>query len=321
MIQRDTLWKSLIEDIFPDLLVFAFPEWSKQVDLAKKPEFLDTELSAIRPGSGTQDRIADKLIKIWTTSGQEVWCLLHLEIQGYDDPQFAARMHEYFYRIRDKYQVPVTALVIYTNSNPAHQPKAYHYNFVGTELIYRFNTFHLAEQTPETLRASRNAFGFALEIALTDLNVGGGKFRDQELYQRKKEMIRAYLESGLKKEKLRKLFDFMKAYTPFRNSDLELTFEQDLRSFSNIEEVMGITETILHEVEKKGIEKGIEKGLKIGEKKGEKRGKKKGFTEAIRLIVIRGRLNGMEISELAQLTGFSEQEVSKILQSENGAGR
>jgi hypothetical protein len=230
-------------------------------------------------------------------------------------------MHEYFYRIRDKYQVPVTALVIYTNSNPAHQPKAYHYNFVGTELIYRFNTFHLTEQTPETLRASRNAFGFALEIALTDLNVGGGKFRDQELYQRKKEMIRAYLESGLKKEKLRKLFDFMKAYTPFRNSDLELTFEQDLRSFSNIEEVMGITETILHEVEKKGIEKGIDKGLKIGEKKGEKRGKKKGFTEAIRLIVIRGRLNGMEISELAQLTGLSEQEVSKILQSENGAGR
>ena len=180
-----------------------------------------------------------------------------------------------------------------------------------------------------------------MEIALADLNVGGGKLRDQELFRRKKEMIRAYLESGLEKEKLRKLCDFMKAYTPFRNSDLELTFEQDLRSFSNIEEVMGITETILHEVEKKGIEKGIEKGLekgmekgmeegmekglekglKIGEKKGEKRGKKKGFTEAIRLIVIRGRLNGMEISELAQLTGLSEQEVSKILQSENGAGR
>jgi hypothetical protein len=329
MIQRDTLWKSLIEDIFPDLLVFAFPKWSKQVDLEKKPEFLDTELSAIRPGSGTQDRIADKLIKIWTTSGQEIWCLLHLEIQGYDDPQFAERMHEYFYRIRDKFHVPVTALVIYTNSNPAHQPKAYHYNFVGTELIYRFNTFHLAEQTPESLRASRNAFGFALEIALTDLNVGGGKFRDQELYRRKKEIFRAYMESGLEKQKLRKLFDFMKAYTPFRNSDLELTFEQDLRSFSNTEEAMGITETILHEVEKKGMEKGMEKGIEKGMEKGlvqgfkigEKRGEEKGFSKAIQFVIIRGHQNGMSVSELSDQTGLSEQEVSEILRSENGAGQ
>jgi hypothetical protein len=148
-----------------------------------------------------------------------------------------------------------------------------------------------------------------LEITLADLNVGGGKLRDQELFRRKKEMIRAYLESGLEKEKLRKLCDFMKAYTPFRNSDLELTFEQDLRRFSNIEEAMGITETILHEVEKKGVEKGVE----IGEKRG--------YSKAISFIVIRGYQNGMEVSELAELTGLSEQEVSEILQNENGAGR
>ena len=144
-----------------------------------------------------------------------------------------------------------------------------------------------------------------MEIALADLNVGGGKLRDQELFRRKKEMIRAYLESGLEKEKLRKLCDFMKAYTPFRNSDLELTFEQDLRRFSNIEEAMGITETILHEVEKKGV--------KIGEKRG--------YSKAISFIVIRGYQNGMEVSELAELAGLSEQEVSEILQNENGAGR
>jgi hypothetical protein len=156
-----------------------------------------------------------------------------------------------------------------------------------------------------------------LEIALADLNVGGGKLRDQELFRRKKEMIRAYLESGLEKEKLRKLCDFMKAYTPFRNSDLELTFEQDLRRFSNIEEAMGITETILHEVEKKGVEKGVE----IGEKRGVKIGEKRGYSKAISFVVIRGYQNGMEVSELAELTGFSEQEVSEILQNENGAGR
>ena len=111
----------------------------------------------------------------------------------------------------------------------------------------------------------------------------------------------------------------MKAYTPFRNSDLELTFEQDLQSFSNTEEAMGITETILHEVEKKGIEKGIEKGREEGLEKGVKIGEKKGYSNAISLVVIRGHQNGMEISELAELTGLSEQEVSEILQNENGS--
>ncbi|MGA1582633.1 MAG: hypothetical protein ACO4CH_05210, partial [Saprospiraceae bacterium] len=122
---------------------------------------------------------------------------------------------------------------------------------------------------------------------------------------RKKEIFRAYMESGLEKQKLRKLFDFMKAYTPFRNSDLELTFEQDLRSFSNTEEAMGITETILHEVEKKGMEKGMEKG----------------FSKAIHFVIIRGHQNGMSVSELSDQTGLSEQEVSEILRSENGAGQ
>ncbi len=92
---------------------------------------------------------------------------------------------------------------------------------------------------------------------------------------------------------------------------------------------MGITETILHEVEKKGMEKGMEKGIEKGMEKGlvqgfkigEKRGEEKGFSKAIHFVIIRGHQNGMSVSELSDQTGLSEQEVSEILRSENGAGQ
>lgn len=38
------------------------------------------------------ERLADKLVKIYRTDGEESWILVHLEIQSQEESNFAARM-------------------------------------------------------------------------------------------------------------------------------------------------------------------------------------------------------------------------------------
>jgi len=121
-VSKDTLWKGIIEDLFDDFLMYFYPDWTeKYIDLDRKPQFLDKELAKIYP-EGVKKKYADKLAKVFTKTGKEHWILIHIEVQGYEDENFAERMFTYFYRIRDRYQKDVTALAILTDSNPNYQP-------------------------------------------------------------------------------------------------------------------------------------------------------------------------------------------------------
>lgn len=88
-----------------------------------------------------------------------------MEVQGYADTHFARRMHAYDYRIQDRYQQPVTALVIYTNRDRRFHFTECRSSFFGTEIIYRFRTFILMDYTPEELRRSAGLYGWILEVA------------------------------------------------------------------------------------------------------------------------------------------------------------
>ena len=45
----------------------------------------------------------DKLVKIFLRDGSERWMLLHVEVQGNKEKDFARRMFEYFIRIFSKH--------------------------------------------------------------------------------------------------------------------------------------------------------------------------------------------------------------------------
>ena len=84
-------------------------------------------------GKGRQ-KFVDKLVKVFTKDGQEQWILVHIEIQGYRDDRFAARMFTYFRRIYDRFEMPVTAFAIFTDGNHGFRPPAFSYEFRGTGL-------------------------------------------------------------------------------------------------------------------------------------------------------------------------------------------
>lgn len=90
----DILWKAALEDMFDDFLRFFYPDADQLFDLDKGLEYLDKELEQLFPPDegNYAPRYVDKLVKVFTKNGVEEWVLVHVEVQGYTDPNFAKRM-------------------------------------------------------------------------------------------------------------------------------------------------------------------------------------------------------------------------------------
>jgi hypothetical protein len=78
----DSPWKDVLERYFPAFLAFFFPAIDAAIDWAHGYEFLDKELQQIARDAQLGRRYADKLIKVWRRDGDEVWVLIHVEVQG-----------------------------------------------------------------------------------------------------------------------------------------------------------------------------------------------------------------------------------------------
>lgn len=136
MITNDSLWKGIIEDLLPDFLAFFYP--NLDFNLEQGYDFLDKELEELFPLMEAEHkrRRVDKLIKIFDRTGTERWLLIHVEVQGYGDQDLPYRMFQYFYRILDRYKIPVTTLVILTDSSPRYNPSEYTYFCAGFEVAF-----------------------------------------------------------------------------------------------------------------------------------------------------------------------------------------
>ncbi len=125
MIDNDTLWKEIIEELFEDFVAFFMPDLYKDIDFDRGYEFLDKEFAALFPDTDGTKRFADKLAKVYLKSGDERWVLIHVEIQGYRDEEFGKRMFVYFYRIFDTYDKEITAISVFTDDNKEYKPDRY----------------------------------------------------------------------------------------------------------------------------------------------------------------------------------------------------
>lgn len=171
MKRDDSLWKAILEDIFDDFLRFFVSDADQLFDFQKGFEFLDKELNQLFPPDRDdfQPRYVDKLVKVFTREGQEEWILIHIEVQGYRDNLFAQRMYQYYARIFDKYQKPITAFAILTDGNRQFKPTVYERSFLGTTLSYRYNVYKVLEQDMAVLDAANNPFAIVIMTVLIAL--------------------------------------------------------------------------------------------------------------------------------------------------------
>ncbi|MGJ1537602.1 hypothetical protein ACR784_21510 [Sphingobacterium multivorum] len=70
----------------------------------------------------------------------------------------AERMFRYFYRIWDRYKVPITAIAILPDENGSYRPEIYRQEFMGTSLRYDFNSYKIMDQEESVLRSNENPF-------------------------------------------------------------------------------------------------------------------------------------------------------------------
>ena len=190
MKRDDALWKGLLEDIFDDFLRFYFPNADDLFDMNRPFEFLDKELEQLFPADEDDfsPKYVDKLVKVITKEGLEGWILVHIEVQGSHDRDFAERMFTYYHRIKDKYKKPITAFAILTDKNKAFRPTAFVQEFLGTKIKYDFNSYKVLDADAELLRQSNNPFAIAILTVQTALLKG--TFDEEKLLDLKTELAK-----------------------------------------------------------------------------------------------------------------------------------
>jgi predicted transposase YdaD len=300
MKRDDTLWKSILEDVFIDFLRFFYPNADEIFDLERGFEFLDKELEDISPQQNEEDiRYVDKLVKVWLKSGEEEWILIHVDVQGQPQKAFPERMYIYNYRIRDRYNRRVVAWAILTDKNKRFVPNQYKESYLGTSIAYQYNIYKVITQDEQLLRESNNPFAIVILTVLLALKKE--KLGELELIDLKLELVKHLLQKEIPKKKIRALMNFLKHYVRFNDENTRI-FERKLEQFTGKTYPMGIEQFLLQRAEdqgvKKGIEKGIEKGVDINKQ------------EVIRNARVKEKLS---IETIANIVALSPQRVRQIL--------
>ena len=261
MKRNDLLWKAALEDMFDDFLRFFYPQADELFDLERGFEYLDKELEQLFPpdANNYSARHVDKLIKVFTRDDQEKWVLIHVEVQGHTDHDFAKRMFQYYYRILDKYDKPITAFAVFADTGKSFHPKHYESEFLGTKVYYAYNTYKIIDQDTTELEASDNPF--AMAVLTAKLALSRPALKDQQLFDKAYDLAKRLLTKQMPKGKIRKLMTFLRYYLLFENPEIIAKFEQEITILTGGDSTMGIEEFLLDSAEKKGIEKGIEKGM------------------------------------------------------------
>ncbi|MCU0445703.1 MAG: hypothetical protein MUE85_12390 [Microscillaceae bacterium] len=303
-IKQDSLWKGIIEDLFADFLLYFYPEWASQaVDFTRRFEFLDKELDEIFPTEKGKKRYADKLVKVFLKSGVEQWLLVHIEVQGYQDPYFPERMFNYFYRIRDRWQQDILAMALLTDNDPTYHPSYYTYHFQKTKLVYEFDTFKLLDKKLGELHQPSNPFSVVMLVARQALEKSA--LHDSQQLIWKKELVLALRDADYAEEKIRKILNFIRYYVKFEKVENLKELDQNIQTILQQRKNMGIEEIIIEEIREQAFEEGEQLGLQ----KGEHQKTIKGVQKAL-------KQNKLSLAEIADLFEVSLDFVIQVQKGE-----
>lgn len=178
---QDSAWKEMLDAYLPAFLQFFFPQIYPAIDWSRGYEPQDKELAKIRPDDFTGKLLADKLFKVWLKEGQEIWLLIHIEIQVRSSRKFNRRVFVYNYRLMNAQGVEVVSLVVLTGENPGRTGQ-YQSERWGCSHDFRFPSVRLLDYRSRwgELEASDNPFAIAVKVQLRAMETKGN---DAQRYQ------------------------------------------------------------------------------------------------------------------------------------------
>lgn len=249
----DETWKEAIGDYFESFLIFFYPEVHQQIDWTKTPISLDKELEQITASAETKNRHADKLFQVWLLDNQEVWILIHVEVQSQYDKEFAQRMFIYNYRAFDLYQKPVVSLAILGDETKTWRPNSYQYGLGNSQLLFNFSIVKLLDYQWEDLKQNNNVFAI---VVMAHLKTKATTSNLSDRQQWKWNLSRLLYERGYNRKEiadLYKVIDLMMALS----KELQSSFEERLANYQE-----EIKMPLLTNIERRALERGAKQNQK-----------------------------------------------------------
>jgi len=253
----DSPWKDILEAYFPRFIEFFFPDIFPKIDWEKGHEFLDKELQKIAPDARTGRRTVDKLIKVWLKDGTEIWTVVHVEIQGTPDPEFAKRMYMYNYRLFDKHDKKIVSLAVLTDSRKSWRPDRYGYALCGCRVELQFPVVKLLDYLSDWsyLESSDNPFAVVVMAHLKGIETR--KYPGNRL-KWKLSLAKMLYGRGYQREDILELFRFIDWIMTLPEV-LENRFSDDMYKFEE-----GMKMQYVTSIERIGMKKGKKEGIEEG---------------------------------------------------------
>jgi hypothetical protein len=218
---------------------------------------LDKELQKLSPQAETGRRVVDKLMRVWRTSGDEEWILVHIEVQSQPAADISKRIFVYHYRLLDRYNREVVSLAVLGDDQPNWRPSRYRHELCGCELALRFPIVKLLDYAGRTEELEKSVNPFAT-LVLAHLKSQETKGDSSSRYAWKFRLVRGLYEKGWGKDRVRSLFRFIDWLL-----DLPVELEEQLaEQLSRLEEEKQMP--YVTSIERLALEKGREEGLLEG---------------------------------------------------------
>ena len=233
---------------------FFFPHIHAEIDWSRGYEFLDQELSQVVRDAEIGKRLADKLVKVWTRSGDETWVLLNIEIQSQEESNFSQRIFTYHYRLRDRYNVPIVNLVILGDERATWRPGAFESAKWGCEVDFRFPIVKLLDYEAHwaDLEASPNPFAI---VVMAHLKTKETRKDFPARREWKFRLTRMLYERDYSRQDILTLYRFIDWILELPD-DLKQGFRDDLKRYEEEKQMPYVTS-----IERMGIADGLAQGL------------------------------------------------------------
>lgn len=246
---QDSAWKEMLDAYLPAFLQFFFPQIYPEIDWRRRYVPLDKDLAQIRPTDFTGKLLADKLFKVWLRSGQEIWLLIHVEVQVRSSRKFNRRIFVYNYRLMNAHGVEVVSLVVLTGAQPG-QTGRYQIERWGCSHDFQFPAVRIADYRTrwEELEASDNPFAIAVKAHLKALET---KDDDEQRYKWKHYLIFDLYKRGYKRDDIENLFRFIEWVVKIPD-ELQAKLEDEIYEY----EVKNVMPFITN-IERRGEQRGM----------------------------------------------------------------
>jgi predicted transposase YdaD len=298
----DGAWKRVLADLLPDCLAFTVPELYTAVDWSVPPLSLDKEFQAVVRQAAIGPRVADHLVQLRLRSGEITWLVLHVEVQGQPQEDFAARMFTYYallhLRLWRRRQgaghdgVPlILGLALLTDGRASWRPGPYQAREFGQGVRYDYWAIKLLDWQDRTdaLTSSDNPFALVVYAWLGALAAQG---RADSLLGVARAVLRQLRRSGYSDDRMTAILAFLE----------QVVTPQEL-----LEEL--VEELVAEEATMAQVTSYIEReGMRKGRREGRQEGRREALLETA-LLLLGHKLGPVDEATTAQVGALSDSQL------------